>query len=109
MTGSTIQYRPLPNQLYIGISTIEGNGLFTSSDIPKDNELGITHIKNESGDFHSNQIRTPLGGFVNHSENSNCMLYECGDYLKMKTTKNIKKGEELTLTYSLYDPCKNYI
>ena len=102
-------YRPLPRKLYIDSSPIEGNGLFTSSDIPKDNELGITHIKNDSGDFHSDFIRTPLGGFVNHSENSNCMLFECGNYLKMKTTKTIKEGEELTLSYSLYEPCKNYL
>ena len=109
MTNTTIQYRPLPDQLHVGMSKIEGNGLFTSSDIPKDSELGITHIKNDSGDFHSNFIRTPLGGFVNHSENSNCMLYECGNYLKMKTSKPIKEGEELTLSYTLYEPCKNYI
>ena len=105
----TQPYRPLPRKLYIDNSIIEGNGLFTSSAIPKDNVLGITHIKNDSGDFHSNFIRTPLGGFVNHSENPNCKLYECGDYLKMKTAKAIKEGEELTLSYSLYEPCKNYI
>ena len=109
MTSSTIQYRPLPNQLHIGMSKIDGNGLFTSSDISKDSELGITHIKNDSGDFHSNFIRTPLGGFVNHSKTPNCTLYECGNYLKMKTSKLIQEGEELTLSYSLYEPCKNYI
>ena len=27
----------------------------------------------------------------------------------MKTSKKIKVGEELTLTYNLYDPCKNYM
>ena len=106
---NTEPYRPLPRKLYISNSLIEGNGLFTSSDLPKDNELGITHIKNDSGDFHSGFIRTPLGGFVNHSENPNCTLYECGNYLKMKTAKTIKEGEELTLSYSLYEPCKNYI
>jgi SET domain-containing protein len=105
----TKPYRPLPRKLYIDNSPIEGNGLFTSDDIHSEEELGITHIKNDSGNFHSDYIRTPLGGFVNHSENSNCKLYECGDYLKMKTTKDIKAGEELTLTYSLYEPCKNYI
>jgi len=109
MINTTTQYRPLPNQLHVGMSKIEGNGLFTSSDIPKDSELGITHIKNDSGDFHSNFIRTPLGGFVNHSKNSNCILYECDNYLKMKTSKPIQEGEELTLSYTLYEPCKNYI
>ena len=105
----TKPYRPLPRKLYIGNSPIEGNGLFTSADIPSQEELGISHIKYDGGDFHSNYIRTPLGGFVNHSTTSNCELYECGEYLKMKTIKTIKAGEELTLTYSLYEPCKNYI
>ena len=105
----TKPYRPLPEELYIGNSTIEGNGLFTHSNLPKDMVFGISHIRYTSEDFHSNFIRTPLGGFVNHSKNSNCTLYECGDYLKMKTTKEIKSGDELTLTYTLYEPCKNYI
>ncbi len=46
---------------------------------------------------------------MNHSETPNCVLYECGAYLKMKIEKTIRPGEELTLTYSLYDPCKNYM
>ena len=27
----------------------------------------------------------------------------------MKTSKTINPGEELTLAYNLYDPCKNYV
>jgi len=103
-------YRPLPDGLYIGMSKIEGNGLFTRKFIEKGVELGITHIKNDSGDFHSNYIRTPLAGFANHSPTSpNCSIYECGGYLKMKTSSDIKVGDELTLNYTLYDPCKNYV
>jgi len=103
-------YRPLPSELYVGMSSIEGNGLFTTDFIEKDREFGITHIKNNSGDFHADYIRTPLGAFVNHvSENPNCVLYECGEYLKMKTLTKISPGDELTLNYSLYDPCKDYV
>ena len=95
-------YRPLPDELYIGMSSIEGNGLFTIEFIKKDTELGISHIKNDSGDFHSGYIRTPLGGFVNHDEdNPNCIAYECGQYLRMKTTQDIQAGKELTLNYLL--------
>jgi|TARA_R110000796_G_scaffold244990_2_gene368773 hypothetical protein len=105
----TEPYRPLPKELYIGMSPIEGNGLFTSKELSDGKELGISHITYDSGDFHSDYIRTPLGGFVNHdSDNPNCTVYKCGSYLKMKTIKQIKKGEELTLNYTLYDPCKNY-
>jgi len=102
-------YRPLPEGLYIGNSKIEGNALFTYIELKKSEELGISHIRYNSDDFHSNYIRTPLGGFVNHSNTPNCELYECGAYLKMKTSKNIRPGEELTLAYNLYDPCKNYV
>ena len=105
----TDNYRPLPEGLYIGLSEIEGNGLFTNKEIKEGEELGITHIRYNSDDFHSNYIRTPLGGFVNHNTKANCELYECGAYLRMKTSKHIKEGEELTLTYNLYDPCKNYV
>ena len=103
-------YRPLPKGLYIGNSPIEGNGLFTKEPLTSDIEFGITHIKNDSGDFHFDYIRTPLGGFVNHnSDNPNCTVYKCGSYLKMKTIKQIKKGDGLTLNYTLYKPCKDYI
>ena len=102
-------YRPLPRKLYIGNSPIEGNGVFVSENLSKNEELGISHVKNNSGDFHSDYIRTPLGGFTNHSEKPNCELYECGEYLKMKTIKNIKSGNELTLDYTLCKPCKDYI
>ena len=104
------KYRPLPDELYVGMSTIEGNGLFTTDFIEKGRKFGISHIKNDSGDFHSNYIRTPLAAFVNHnSENPNCTLYECDGYLKMKTTIDIQAGDELTLNYFLQDPCKDYI
>ena len=104
------EYRPLPQELYIGMSNIEGNGLFTTSFLEEGKKLGITHIKNNSGDFHENYIRTPVGAFVNHvPTNPNCVLYECGEYLKMKTIRDIRPGAELTLNYTLYDPCKNYI
>ena len=101
-------YRPLPKELYIGTSSIEGNGLFTLEFLDEGKELGITHVKHNSSEFDSNSIRTPLGGFMNHSETPNCILYECGDYLKLRTSSNIKAGKELTISYGLYGPCKNY-
>ena len=85
-------YRPLPVGLYIGNSKIEGNGLFTTKELKEGEELGITHIRYNSDDFHSNYIRTPLGGFVNHNTIANCELYQCGAYLRMKTSKDIKVG-----------------
>jgi len=58
-------YRPLPEQLTIKNSSIEGLGLFATQDIKANSFLGITHIRDEQ--FENKYIRTPLGGFYNHS------------------------------------------
>ncbi len=49
-------------------------------------------------------IRTPLGGFVNHSTQNNCELHiieEWDDYIiyNIFSSKKIKKGEEILLNY----------
>jgi SET domain-containing protein len=97
-------YRPLPPYLTIKESNIDGLGLFTTKDLGEGENLGISHIyhrKFEGG------IRTPLGGFINHSENSNVVLKMLRDgFTHMITKKEIKAGEELTCTYTLYDPTK---
>ena len=59
-------YRPLPDGLTIKNSPIEGLGLFTSVDIKKNTFIGVTHIRDEQ--FENKYIRTPLGGFYNHSD-----------------------------------------
>ena len=53
--------------------------------------------------FEDDYIRTPLGGFVNHSNNPNCEFYKDGNYIKLRTIKSISKGNELTAKYWLYD------
>ena len=58
-------YRPLPDGLTIKNSPIEGLGLFTNINIKKNTFIGITHIRDEQ--FENKYIRTPLGGFYNHS------------------------------------------
>ena len=58
--------------------------------------------------FEHDYIRTPLGGFINHSENPNCELVDKDDdyhYKTIKTIKKIEAGKELTLKYSLYPIC----
>ena len=58
-------YRPLPEGLTIKNSPIEGLGLFATIDIKKNTFIGVTHIRDEQ--FENKYIRTPLGGFYNHS------------------------------------------
>ena len=64
-------YRPLPDGLTIKNSPIEGLGLFTNVEIKKNTFIGITHIRDEQ--FDNKYIRTPLGGFYNHSNNPTVM------------------------------------
>ncbi len=59
-------YRPLPDGLTIKNSAIEGLGLFSTVDIKKNSFIGVTHIRDEQ--FENKYIRTPLGGFYNHSD-----------------------------------------
>jgi len=96
------RYYPLPKYLAIGPSNIDGVGLIANDDIPEDIIIGITHIYDPN--FQHDYIRTPLGGFLNHSDNPNCELIEedDDDYKKLKTLRKIEQSEELTVKYKLY-------
>ena len=101
-------YKPLPESLTIKASGIHDLGLFAEQDINQATNLGITHIK-----IDNTIIRTPLGGFINHSNTPNCAKVELqangyqNETFKKKwnlvTLKDIKKGEELTLRYTFYN------
>ena len=120
-------YRPLPNQLTIRNSEIEGLGLFSEIKISKNSFIGITHIRNES--FPNSYIRTPLGGFYNHSKNPNIMKlgtdtlpeFKFGktinsnlissinkknqkksNFLFLVSIKDINPGQELAAEYTFY-------
>ena len=94
-----MNYNPLPIFCTIKASPINGLGLFATKEIKKNTELGISHI--EVDDI---LYRTPLGGFINHAEQSNCVRVRVNNKWYLKTTKDIMNDEELTLTYSLYKP-----
>jgi len=95
-----VTYRPLPNEVTIKPSAIEGLGLFATTDLKKGHEIGITHVQDK--EFEDGYIRTPLGAFFNHSESPNCECYVDGRYLKLRTLKEIKAEEEITVKYWLY-------
>ena len=103
-------YKPLPDSLTIKQSGINGLGLFAKEGIGQGTNLGMSHI--EIGD---KMIRTPLGGFINHSGNANCVKVELRmtnqdkpdlkfNYKKWNliTLQDIKEGEELTVRYTFY-------
>ena len=95
-------YKPLPNSLTIKQSKVNGLGLFATEGIGQGTNLGTSHIK-----INETIIRTPLGGFINHENEANCVKVDLRDENFTKkwaliTLKNIKKGEELTLAYTFY-------
>tara|TARA_Y100000741_G_scaffold24412_1_gene17652 strand:- start:1167 stop:1607 length:441 start_codon:yes stop_codon:yes gene_type:complete len=105
-------YRPLPDGLTIKNSPIEGLGLFTNVEIKKNTFIGITHIRDEQ--FDNKYIRTPLGGFYNHSNNPTVMRMvsdflpklKFGDMVDPKMAgKQIKDGktDRENMYYNLQD------
>ena len=103
-------YKPLPESVTIKASGIHDLGLFAYQDIKQGTNLGMTHLKIGGTIF-----RTPLGGFINHSNTPNCDKAELRmasedlqghQYFYKKwnliTGQDIKKGEELTLRYTFY-------
>jgi len=98
----TKKYKPLPDSLTIKKSNIEGLGLFATKDIKKNTNLGMMYHVTEF----NNIIRTPLGGFINHSNKPNCIkeredcIYH--EETHLVTNRLIKKGEELTVKYTMY-------
>ena len=93
-------YSPLPKELTIKTSPIEGLGLFATKDIKKHSFIGVTHIRDEQ--FENKYIRTPLGGFYNHSNEPTVMRIvsdvlpklKFGDTVDPKgNTKEIKDGK----------------
>ena len=94
-------YRPLEHGLTIKPSSIQGLGVFTTEALNKSFDLGITHITNNVAgyNFSNNTIRTPLGGFLNHSEAPNCMIEKEGDIWYLLTLDTIPLDTELTVKY----------
>ena len=103
-------YKPLPESLTIKPSKINGIGLFADQKIMQGTNLGMSHLKIGDTIF-----RTPLGGFINHANEPNCVKAELRmtsedmkghvyNYKKWNliTIRDIKEGEELTTRYTFY-------
>ena len=100
------EYHPLPSGLTVSDSGISGQGVFTNRRLFAGTELGISHYR-----IDRELIRTPLGGFINHSETPNCERNQIRirpgfDKWNLVVIEDIEEGEELTLKYKMYDPQK---
>ena len=79
-------------------------GLFTDTAIETGIVIGISHVKIP---YLYEIIRTPIGGFINHSDRPNCVLVEkvnlSATYrlFELVALIDIVRGEELTTKYSL--------
>ena len=115
-------YKPLPHGLFIEESGIDGQGLYTNVKLAEGTNLGMSHV--ELGKL---ILRTPMGGFINHSNNPNCVKVKSlltrqewnhrinlpddkydHNFIKwnLMVIEDIEEGEELTLKYKMYDPEK---
>ena len=112
-----LTYRPLPSNLRLGFSKIHDLGVFAKEKIEKGTNLGMSHLK-----LGSRIIRTPLGGFLNHSETPNCYKTKLRftneddpmikfDYVlwNLMVIEDIKEGEELTVKYEWYKPVERVV
>jgi hypothetical protein len=86
-------YRPLPKELTINRSMIDGLGVFAVVNIEAGINLGTTHWL--IGD---KLYRSPLGGYLNHSDNPNTFIDE---EFNLFTVRDINTDEELTVFYRL--------
>jgi SET domain-containing protein len=114
-----MMYKPLPESLTIKRSGIDGLGLFAKKSLEQGTNLGMSHV--ELGKL---ILRTPLGGFINHSNDPNCAKVKLLltrqewnhladlsnnkfnlDFKKWNliTLQDVKEGEELTVRYTFYN------
>lgn len=114
-------YRPLMGLFTIADSPIEGKGLFAITRLREDpyefkvvnvDDIVdavpvITHYR-----VGKDLIRTPIGGFINHSEDPNCKIVGVvDDYTDYDTIyylvplRTISAGEEITLNYDVHCMC----
>ena len=91
-------YRPLTKGLTIKQSQIDGQGLFAKKLFKPGKCFGLTHqFLNKKHEW----VRTPLGGFINHSDTPNCFINSEGGQRVLYSVRPIKKNEELTVYYRL--------
>ena len=75
-------------------SPIEGLGLYATEDIKANTFLGLTHVQNKY--FENGYIRTPLGGFYNHSNEPNVRRVVADSLPKLKCCDLVDENLDAT-------------
>ena len=86
-------YKPLPKSLTIKKSPIEGLGLYATANIKANSYIGLTHVKDKN--FENGYIRTPLGGFYNHSNSPNVIRMVSDTLPKLKFGEVVDPKKEI--------------
>ena len=95
-------YRPLPACVTIKESPIDGFGLFATQKILAGTYIGIVHVLSEN--IEEGIVRTPLGGFGNHSDTPNCFKVKLENNNSwIGASRDIEPDEEITWKYTLYE------
>ena len=82
-------------------SSINGLGLHATTSWRAGVFLGETHVWHDKT---HGWIRTPLGGFINHSNTPNCFIHSDLGIRNLYIIRPIKEEEELTVYYTVgYD------
>ena len=100
-----MKYKPLPNYITVRESKIHGLGLFATKEIRHNTLIGIIlvpHCMHHGDPLNDDFIRTPLGGFGNHSDDPNCRKILYNDVWWIESIKDIEPDEEITWRYTLY-------
>lgn len=105
-----MSYKPLPEYLTIKESSIDGLGVFATENINVETIIGCySHMYIEESNIDRELQRLNFGGFINHSKEPNCTLElvksyvnnrRTRSYYKLKTLRDIKAEEEITLNYT---------
>lgn len=78
---------------YVAKSSIHGKGVFSSKNMKSGDNIGVAVL-----DINPLK-RTEVGKMINHSDSASSVLRENGDAFSLFASKDIKKGDEITVDY----------
>lgn len=99
-TASFIHFKQAAQATEIKASPIHGRGLFAAQDF-SDGDVILPKLMTEapSDDGRTRWEQSEEARFTNHSENPNTEVVREDGYVKMRASRDIKAGEELTASY----------
>lgn len=97
------KHRRPPFHFTIRPSQIGGCGVFADKDMPSGTHVGLAGILSGPWDYTASLVHvTPwLGIALNHCSHGNTALHREGSFLTLKTTKPVKKGQEISFDYDV--------